>query len=97
LPDGSVDQGQLKIFFDPPTENMADPDGMCADAEGNLYFAMRGGVWVVSAEGKSLGLIPVPEFSSNVTFGGADGKTLFVTCDKKVYSLAMNVRGAQFR
>lgn len=97
LPDGSVDQGQVKVFFDPQTDNMADPDGMCADALGNLYFAMRGGVWVVSKEGKLLGLIPIPEFCSNVTFGGPDGQTLYITCDKKVYSLAMRVKGAQFR
>jgi gluconolactonase len=75
---------------------MNDPDGMCADINGNLYFAMRGGIWVVSPEGKSLGLIPVPEFCSNVTFGGADGKTLYITCDRKVYSLSMKVKGAQF-
>jgi gluconolactonase len=70
---------------------------MCSDALGNLYFAMRGGVWVVSKEGKQLGFIPVPEFASNVTFGGVDGQTLYITCDKKVYSLAMRVKGAQFR
>ena len=97
LADGSVDQAQVKIFFDPVTDNMADPDGMCSDALGNLYFAMRGGVWVVSKEGKQLGFIPVPEFASNVTFGGVDGQTLYITCDKKVYSLAMRVKGAQFR
>ena len=97
LADGSVDQGQVKIFFDPQTENTNDPDGMCTDAEGNLYFAMRGGVWVVTPEGKSLGLIPVPEFCSNVTFGGEDGRTLYITCDKKVYALRMAVRGAQFK
>ena len=97
LADGSVDQAQVKIFFDPVTDNVADPDGMCCDALGNLYFAMRGGVWVVSKEGKQLGFIPVPEFASNVTFGGVDGQTLYITCDKKVYSLAMRVKGAQFR
>jgi gluconolactonase len=97
LQDGSVNQGEVKIFFDPVTGNMNDPDGMCVDIEGNLYFAMRGGIWVVSPEGKNLGLIPVPEFCSNVTFGGADGKTLYITCDKKVYSLSMKVKGAQFR
>ena len=97
LADGSVDEAQVKIFFDPVTDNMADPDGMCCDALGNLYFAMRGGIWVVSKEGKQLGFIPVPEFASNVTFGGVDGKTLYITCDKKVYSLAMRVKGAQFR
>lgn len=97
LADGSVDQGEVKIFFDPRTDNLADPDGMCTDIEGNLYFAMRGGVWVVSKEGTLLGFIPIPEFCSNVTFGGADGKTLFITCDRKLYRLAMNVKGAQFK
>lgn len=97
LPDGAVDQGRVKIFFDPLTDNTNDPDGMCLDIEGNLYFAMRGGIWVVSAAGKVLGLIPVPEFCSNVTFGDLDGKTLYITCEKKVYSLAMNVKGAQFK
>jgi len=97
LADGSVDQGEVKIFFDPQTENQADPDGMTTDSAGNLYFAMRGGVWVVSTEGKLLGMIPIPEFASNVTFGGADGMTLYITCDKKVYGLAMKVKGAQSR
>jgi len=96
-PDGTVDQGKVSIFFDPITENRNDPDGMSADAEGNLYFAMRGGVWVVSPEGKTLGLIPIPEFCSNVTFGGKDGRTLHMTCNKKVYALEMKVKGAQFR
>jgi gluconolactonase len=97
LPDGSVDQGAVKVFFDPATDNQNDPDGMCADAEGNLYFAMRGGVWVASPQGKTLGFIPIPEFTSNVGFGGKDGKTLFMTCDKKVYALEMKVKGSQFR
>jgi gluconolactonase len=96
-PDGSVDEGAVKIFFDPDTENRNDPDGMSSDAEGNLYFAMRGGVWVASPEGKTLGFIPIPEFTSNVGFGGKDGKTLFMTCSKKVYALEMKVKGAQFR
>ena len=96
LPDGSVEQSAVKVFFDPWTENRNDPDGMCADVEGNLYFAMRGGVWVVSPEGKTLGLIPIPEFCSNVAFGGKEGMTLFITCQGKVYAQEMNVKGAQF-
>lgn len=95
LPDGSVDQGAVRIFFDPWTENQNDPDGMTADAEGNLYFTMRGGVWVASAAGKTLGFIGVPEFCSNVGFGGKDGKTLFITGSGKVYALEMKVRGAR--
>lgn len=92
-PDGSVGAGRL--FFDPATENRDDPDGMTADAEGNLYFAGRGGVWVVSPRGEALGLIPTPTFCSNVAFGGEDGTTLFLTGRGKVWRLAMRVRGAR--
>jgi gluconolactonase len=91
--DATVDQGRVKVFFDPATKNQADPDGMCSDSDGNLYFAMRGGVWVVTPAGESLGLIPVPEFASNCAFGGEDGKSLYITCSKKVYRLAMKARG----
>lgn len=90
-PDGTVGAGVL--FFDPPTERRDSPDGMSLDELGNYYFSGRGGVWVASPQGKSFGLIPVPEFCSNVTFGGPDGNTLYLTCSKKLYSLQMNVRG----
>ncbi len=95
LNDGTVGPG--KVFFDPKTENMADPDGFTIDARGNLYFSGRGGVWVVNKSGQELGFIPVPEFVSNLTFGGLDGQSLYLTCKGKVYSLMMNVRGAQFK
>lgn len=92
--DGAVDEG--KVFFDPKTESRREPDGMTIDAHGNLYFTGRGGVWVVAPDGKSLGLIPTTEFATNATFGGADGKSLYITCDKRVYSLQMKVAGGQF-
>lgn len=92
--DGTVGPG--KVFFDPDTENRSSPDGMSIDIDGNLYFTGRGGVWVAGPQGGSLGLIPTPEFCSNVTFGGSDGKILYLTCNKKVYSLRMSVRGGQF-
>ncbi len=90
-PDGTVGAGEL--FFDPPTARRDSPDGMTLDELGNYYFSGRGGVWVASPQGKSLGLIPVPEFCSNATFGGPDGKTLYLTCSKKLYSLQMTTRG----
>ena len=91
--DGSLGPG--KVFFDAPTENKKGPDGMALDDDGNLYLCGRGGVWVVTPAGKSLGLIEIPEFCSNATFGGADCRTLYLTCDKKLYSLAMTARGPQ--
>ena len=91
MPNGITGPG--RIFFDPATENRADPDGMTVDEHGNLYLSGRGGVWVVSSAGTSLGLIPIPEFCSNATFGDPDGKGLYLTCDKRVYHLRMKVRG----
>lgn len=93
LDDGTVDQGAVKLFFDPRNENQNDADGMCTDADGRCYFAMRGGIWVTGPAGETLGLIPVPEFCTNAAFGGDDGRTLFITASKKVYSLRMRVRG----
>jgi gluconolactonase len=94
LEDGGVGAG--KVFFNPDTQNAQAPDGMTIDERGNLYLSGRGGVWVVNPGGQALGLIAVPEFCSNVAFGGNDGKTLFLTCSKKVYSLQMTLRGGQF-
>jgi len=83
--DGKVGPG--RVFFEPDTANTADPDGMTIDAAGNLYLAGRGGVWVVRPEGELIEFIAVPEFVSNVTLGGPDGQTLFLTCKGKVYRL----------
>jgi len=94
--DGTVGPGRL--FFDPPVpkEKRTPPDGMSIDEHGRLYLSGSGGVWVVDKFGNSLGLIAIPEFCSNVTFGGPEGKTLYLTCSEQVYSLAMKVRGGQF-
>ncbi|MSR58389.1 MAG: hypothetical protein EXS05_12045 [Planctomycetaceae bacterium] len=93
---GTVGPGQL--FFDPPVadEKRIDPDGMSIDENNNLYLTGSGGVWVVDRFGNSLGLIPTAEFCSNVTFGGENGQTLYLTCSKQVYSLSMKVKGGQF-
>ena len=93
--DGTVGKG--KIFLDSDTERKESPDGMTIEAQGNLYGSGRGGVWVASPKGETLGMIMVPESCSNVTFGDRDGKTLYMTCSKKVYSLQMTDRGGQYR
>ncbi len=82
------------VFFDPQVENKNPPDGMTMDERGTMYFTGRGGVWAVEPNKEVLGFIPVPEFCSNVGFGGKDGRTLYFTCaGGKVYRLAMTVRG----
>ena len=92
-PNGTVAAG--KVFFNPDTPNRTSPDGMTIDERGNLYFTGRGGVWVVTPAGVSLGLIPIEEFCTNAAFGGRDNRMLYITCSKKIYGLKMAVRGAR--
>ena len=83
-------------------------DGMRLDMEGNLYIAAgvmttRGphetldvptGVYIFSPAGEPLGRIPISEdVITNLAFGGQDGKTLYVTAGKTVFSTRVAVPG----
>lgn len=67
-------------------------DGMTLDEHGNLYLTSRA-VDVYSADGKKIATLEVPESPANVTFGGPDRRTLFITARTSLYALHMNVRG----
>lgn len=71
-------------------------DGMTLDELGNLYLT-HGTVKVFGTDTRLIGEIKVPEGPANVTFGGADGRTLFITARKGLYELRMKVRGQNFR
>lgn len=69
-------------------------DGMTIDEEGNVYLTGRG-VSVFDKTGKKIEQIDVPQgWTANVTFGGKDGRTLFITASKGFYALRMRVKGA---
>jgi len=67
-------------------------DGMTLDDKGNLYLT-SGAVQVYNPQGEKIASIKFPERPSNVTFGGKDRKTLFVTARTGFYSLNMAVKG----
>jgi gluconolactonase len=68
-------------------------DGMTIDSEGNLYLTGRG-VTVFDRAGKKIENIPVEEsWTANVSFGGKDRQTLFITASKSLYSIRMSVKG----
>jgi len=67
-------------------------DGMTLDEKNNLYLT-SGSVLVFNPKGKQIATIKFPERPANVTFGGKDNKTLFVTARTGFYSLQMNVAG----
>jgi gluconolactonase len=71
------------------------PDGIRCDAEGRIFSSAGDGVHIFAADGKLIGKILVPETPANLCFGGADGKTLFITAQTSLYSIPLLVKGAQ--
>lgn len=83
-------------------------DGMRLDIDGNLYVAAgimtpRGphesaevppGIYVISPAGELLGRLPVPEdVLTNLAFGGPDGRTLYITAGKTLFTARSAVAG----
>jgi gluconolactonase len=70
-------------------------DGMTLDAEGNVYLTGNG-VTVFNPQGEQIEHMAIPEpWTANLTFGGKDRKTLFITASKAIYTLAMRVEGVR--
>jgi gluconolactonase len=69
-------------------------DGMTIDEQGNIYITGHG-VTVFDKTGNQIDHIDVQEpWSANVSFGGKDHKTLFITASKCLYSIRIKYRGA---
>ena len=71
-------------------------DGLTVDTKGNLYITSALGVQVFDPEGKLLGIIEFPEQPANVTFGGPDRRTLYVTARTSLYAADMEAQGHAF-
>jgi gluconolactonase len=68
-------------------------DGITTDVKGNVYLTGKG-VTIFNSAGDQIEHIDVPEpWTANITFGGKNFKTLFITASKSVYTLTMNVKG----
>ncbi len=78
---GHITNKQLHISF-----SDYGLDGMRADQAGNLYIARygKGVVTVVSPQGQVIREIKlIGSYPTNVAFGGSDGKTVYVTMQKR--------------
>lgn len=68
-------------------------DGMALDPAGNLYTTSGEGIVVLDPAGAILHTIPIPEGPANCCFGGADGRTLFVTARTSMYAIPGPMQG----
>ena len=91
--DGMLRRGRVFATID--SESPGNPDGMKIDVEGNLYSAAAGGIWIYSADGENLGIIPTPETPANCAWGDKDGKSLYITARTSLYRIKLNVPGVR--
>lgn len=83
LHQGRIDKGRVFAEFTSQVREGSPglPDGMAIDEAGNLFATGPGGVHVLTPEGAPLGLIATGTKIANCTFGGEDGRTLFLASD----------------
>ena len=97
LPDDTVANPQ--VFIE------AGNDGMKTDNDGNLYqvnAAGQGEILITAPSGKRLGTIQLPDVpgeprarvcATNVAFGDADGKTLYITSCTHLFRIRLKASG----
>jgi gluconolactonase len=105
-PDGSrvyiADQGagRLWAYRPAPDGSLTDKrlfiaqgaDGLTMDERGNLYVTGQD-VTIFDPAGEPIASIGVPEPPANLTFGGPEGMTLFITARTSLYRVDMLVTG----
>ena len=83
-----------RLFVDTaaqPEGEGTGPDGMTVDRHGRVYIALYNrGVLVVTPSGERIGFITTGRQTTNCTFG-ADGRTLYITADKGLKRVVLNV------
>jgi gluconolactonase len=68
-------------------------DGFRVDTDGNVWTSAGDGIHVLDAAGVELGRILLPEPVGNCTFGGPDGRRLFIVATSTLWSIDVGIRG----
>jgi gluconolactonase len=89
--DGTLTNGWVFASGIRSTLEAGVPDGMKCDARGNIWVTAPGGVWVYASSGDLIGKVRVPELVANLSWGGEDFRTLFMTSTHSVYTVSTKV------
>jgi gluconolactonase len=90
--DGAVSGGRVFVKID-----KGGPDGIRCDAAGRVWSSSGDGAQIFASDGHLIARILLPESAANLTFGGKDGRTLFLTARKSLYMVETKVRAAKRR
>lgn len=92
--DGTLDAGE--VFHDMTAAPGEDAiDGIKVDVKGNVYVSGPGGLWILSADGRHLGTVRPPRHPHNMAWGDADGRTLYLTAQDRLYRMRFNIPGVR--
>ncbi len=91
LPNGALGAGHVFATGIASPSGPGVPDGMKCDAQGNIWVCGPGGVWVYAPGGDLIGKVRVPELVGNLTWGGPDFRTLFLTATHSLYAVETKV------
>lgn len=93
-----VPHGESTLLFDAKShrseKRKGGCDGMVIDIQGNIWTTGPGGVYVLAPTGKLLGFLDVEARLANLTFGGPDGTTLYITAAQKLLRIETRTSGS---
>jgi len=90
--DGALSNGRI-FGEEPGAKHDGVPDGIKVDKSGNLFVTGPKGIWVWDTNGNHIGTIAMPEQPANLTWGGTDYRTLYITATTSVYRLELKAQG----
>jgi gluconolactonase len=73
------------------------PDGIRVDRDGRVWSSAGDGVQIFTPDGRHIGTILTPMTVTNLTFGGPDGTTLYMTATTTLCRIQTKVTGATNR
>jgi gluconolactonase len=79
-------------------DKLGIPDGMAVDCHGNIYVTEHADkrLSVFTPAGEKIATIKVDANVTNAAFGGADGKTLYITGAGALWQLKLDVTGSPY-
>lgn len=92
LVDGAPQKGKDLVV------GLSIPDGMAVDCQGNIYVTehVAQQVRVFNPLGQQLALIKTDANVTNAAFGGADGKTLYLTGAGAIWTVPLEITGSPY-